>query len=110
MGGRMSTLKESKKSVETYQADQRARRSSKGGPRRKAAGFSVNDRVMDLAEHRPATVRGVLGGDIYVIRYVDDETKAQVAGSRLTSRFTTQTVGFVPKGAERAEITEESAA
>ncbi len=108
MGGRMTTLKESRKSVETYQADQRLAKGSRR--RRSQSEFSVGNRVMRVEDRRLGTIRGVIGGEVYVVRWVDDDTREQVEGSRLVSRFTTQTTGFTPKGAERAEITEETAA
>lgn len=106
----MQTLKESKRSVETYQADQRLAKDSRRVQRRERSEYSVGARVMRLEDRRLGTVRGVIGGETYVVRWVDDDTRDQVEGSRLVSRFTTQTTGFVPKGAERVEINEEKAA
>lgn len=110
MGGRMMTLKESAKSVRTHEQEARAGREGKRGPRRDRSSFRVRDRVMRVEDRRLGTVRGVLGADLYVVRWQDDDTKEQVKGARLTSCFTTQTTGFVPKGAERAEINEETTA
>lgn len=108
MGGRMQMSEAVVLVAIAHEQEARARREAKRAPRR--AGFQVSNRVMRLEDRRLGTVRGVLGAGIYVVRWLDDDTKEQVEGSRLVSRFTTQTTGFVPKGAERAEINEETAA
>lgn len=100
MGGRMVTLRESRASVEVHRQDADDARRSKRVRERQA--FRVNDFVM--VGRRAGQVRGLLGGEIYVVKFTDNEERAQVAGSEMVRRFTTQTVGFVPKGAEREAV------
>lgn len=75
--------------------------------KRERSEFRVNDRVM--VGRRPATVRGVLGGEVYVVKFVDDDSRAEVNGAGMTSRFTSQTSGFVPGRTERTDIEETEA-
>lgn len=103
MGGRMTTLAASQASVESHRQDTEDARRSKRVRERQA--FRVNDFVM--VGRRAGQVRGLLGGEIYVVKFTDNGERAQVAGAGMVRRFTSQTSGFVPKGAERAEITEE---
>ena len=102
MGGRMVTLRESQASVEVHRQDAEDARRSKQVRERQA--FRVNDFVM--VGRRAAQVRGVLGGEEYVVRFADDESRVRVSGAEMVRRFTSQTTGFAAKPAERAEITE----
>lgn len=108
MGGRMQTLKESRRSVAMHAQDADDARRGRRVQQRERSQFRVNDFVM--VGRRAGQVRGVLGGEIYVVKFTDNEERAQVAGAGMVRRFTSQTVGFVPKGAERAEIIEEQEA
>jgi hypothetical protein len=105
MGGRMTTLKESQKSVAVYQSEQAAKRDAK---RQKVMSqFAVADRVMSVDGRRLGTVRGVLGGESYVVRFLDTEKNEQVDGAGLLRRFTAQSTSYAAEKPQREEVSVE---
>ncbi|MDQ7877325.1 hypothetical protein Q9R08_04975 [Microbacterium sp. QXD-8] len=74
----------------------------------RASRFQVNANVTDLSGRRQGRVRGQLSDGVLVVRWEDSRETEHVHEDLLRSRYTVQSVGFVPKSERDAKAREEN--